>query len=65
MLNLVLDICRSEFSFNSFENVNPYFKDVINKLKQMNYSEFRSDDFTRFENELKELLKKQEAVHAN
>ena len=65
MLRQVLDICQSDFAFNSFEEVNPYFKDVINKLKQMNYSEFRSDDFFRFEKELKELLKGQEAVNAN
>jgi len=65
MLKTVLDICRTNFSFNSFEEVSPYFKDVINKLKQMNYSEFRSDEFFCFEKELKELLKGQEAVNAN
>ncbi len=52
MLNLVLDICNTSLAFESFEEVNPYFKSVINTLKQMNYSEFKSDQFNRFEQEL-------------
>ena len=37
MLNMVLDVIRSDFDFDSFEEVNPYFKRIINTFKQMNY----------------------------
>ncbi len=56
MLNKILEIIRSDFSFDSFEEVNPYFKRVINLFKQMNYSEFKTDKFHNYENELKEVL---------
>jgi V/A-type H+/Na+-transporting ATPase subunit A len=45
MLNLVLDICNTPLEFDSFEEVNPYFKRIINTLKQMNYSDFMSEQF--------------------
>ncbi len=56
MLNKILEIIRSDFSFDSFEEVNPFFKRVINLFKQMNYSEFKTDKFHKYENELKEVL---------
>ncbi len=62
MMNKVLDIYKTHFKFDSFEEINPYFKKVINVLKQMNYSEFHSEKFTGFENELKELLKEKAVV---
>lgn len=52
MLERVLDIYNTQFEFDSFEEVNPYFKRIINELKQMNYSEFESDQFKRHEKEL-------------
>ncbi len=62
MLNLVLDICNTKIDFDSFEEVNPYFKRIINTLKQMNYSEFESDQFNNFENELKAILNERKAA---
>lgn len=56
MLDLVMDICESDFEFNGFMQVMDYFKGVINVCKQMNYSEFESDQFKKYENELKEIL---------
>ncbi|HDJ32890.1 MAG TPA: V-type ATP synthase subunit A [Bacteroidetes bacterium] len=56
MLNKVLDICKAEFEFPSFEEVAVYFKKVINLLKQMNYSEFESEEFKKYEKELDEVL---------
>lgn len=56
MLNLVMDICRSEFEFDGFVHVMDYFKNIINICKQMNYSIFRSDDFQKYESRLKEVL---------
>jgi len=45
MLNMVMDICRTDFEFNNFVDVMDYFKRIINVCKQMNYSVFHSDDF--------------------
>jgi V/A-type H+-transporting ATPase subunit A len=56
MLDSVLNICHSNFEFDSFNEVSNYFKKVINLIKQMNYSNFKSEKFNKFENELNELL---------
>ena len=56
MLNMVLDVVRSDFDFDSFEEVNPYFKRIINAFKQMNYSEFQSEHFKKFEAEVKDII---------
>ena len=57
MLNKVIDICRAEFAFDNFLSVMDYFKRVINVFKQMNYSEFESEQFRKFNEELDELLR--------
>jgi V/A-type H+/Na+-transporting ATPase subunit A len=56
MLEKVLEICNMEFKFDSFEQVNPYFKRVINSLKQMNYSTFESEPFKNNEKELETII---------
>ena len=56
MLNKVMDICHSNFKFESFTEVGNYFKRVINNLRQMNYSEFQSDKFRNFEEELTQII---------
>lgn len=56
MLAKVLDIADSNFSFNHFEDVIGFFKQVINQFKQMNYSEFESKQFKQHEDELKKLV---------
>lgn len=56
MLNLVMDICKSDFEFNGFGEVMDYFKRIINVCRQMNYSVYQSDDFVKFESELKKVL---------
>jgi V/A-type H+-transporting ATPase subunit A len=47
MLELVLNINQMTFSFDNFEDVSTYFKRIINQLKQLNYTEFESDDFKK------------------
>ena len=59
MLSKVLGVVESSFSFNHFEDVSTFFKEVINEFKQMNYSEFESEKFKQHEKTLEELLKKQ------
>ena len=56
MLDLVMDICDSNYDFDTFDKVSPFFKKVINTLKQMNYSMFQDDNFKKFENDLKTIL---------
>jgi V/A-type H+/Na+-transporting ATPase subunit A len=55
MLSKVLDIYHKEFSFDNFEEVNPFFKSIINYMKQMNYSEYKSEQFNQYEKELDEF----------
>ena len=59
MLKLIMDICHQDFDFETFAEVGPYFKKVINLLKQMNYSEYQSEDFKQFEKDLKTMLQVQ------
>ena len=56
MLGRVLDVCRADYSFDGFEEVNPYFKRVINVFKQMNYSGFQSSEYEKYAAELEEIL---------
>ncbi|MGL5683742.1 MAG: V-type ATP synthase subunit A [Marinifilaceae bacterium] len=56
MLDKVLDVIRSNYFFDSFEEVNPYFKRLINAFKQMNYSEFKSDKFAEHEKEVNDII---------
>ncbi len=59
MLQKTLEIVDKSFSFDSFEHVGPYFKRLINALKQMNYSEYGSDQFNKNEKGLEKILKEQ------
>lgn len=56
MLNLVMDICHTDFKFNGFLEVMDYFKGIINICKQMNYSEFKSENFEKYLAELNSVL---------
>ena len=56
MLNLVMDICHSDFKFNGFLEVMDYFKGIINICKQMNYSEFKSENFEKYLADLNSVL---------
>jgi V/A-type H+-transporting ATPase subunit A len=62
MLDKVLGIYHTDFSFESFEDVGSYFKKVINTMKQMNYSEFNSDKFKDKENELSSLIEERKTA---
>ncbi len=56
MVKKVLDVCNTAFAFDGFEEVNPYFKRIINVFKQMNYSEFESEQFKKYEEESKSII---------
>ena len=57
ILDMVVDMCRTEFEFDNFNKVAEYFKQLINVCRQMNYSEFNSDRFNEYRAQLDELLK--------
>jgi V/A-type H+/Na+-transporting ATPase subunit A len=56
MLDKVLEVYNTGFEFESFDEVNPYFKRVINEFKQMNYSDFESEQFKNHEKELSNII---------
>ena len=56
MLNLILSICDRNFEFEDYEKCRSWFKELINVLRQMNYSEFQSDVFNRYRETLDKLL---------
>jgi V/A-type H+/Na+-transporting ATPase subunit A len=57
MLYLVLGIADSEFEFENFEEVSTWFKKAINAMRQMNFSKYESEEFKKYQKELKEILK--------
>jgi V/A-type H+-transporting ATPase subunit A len=65
MLKKLLRICRQEYHFDDFQLIGEYFKKMINLLKQMNYSEFTSEDFKKYESNLDKLLQEHEEVKMN
>lgn len=56
MLNLILDICDRKFEFDNFEDCRNFFKEMINDLRQMNYTDFYSEDFEKYNSQLSKLL---------
>ena len=56
IVNLVIDICHTEFEFDNFVEVMDYFKKMINICKQMNYAEYKSEKYEGFLKQLHELV---------
>ena len=56
MLDLILDICDKTFDFDDFESCRGFFKQIINILKQMNYSGYQGDKFKEYQRQLSKLL---------
>lgn len=56
MFEKVLGICHAEFTFTDFEQCVGFYKQLINLFKQMNYSEYQSDSFRKYESEIDILL---------
>ena len=45
MLDFILEICEKNFEFDNFELCRVYFQNLINLLRQMNYSKMDSEQF--------------------
>ena len=61
ILNMIIDICHTEFEFDNFNEVMDYFKKMINICKQMNYSKFKSEEYEGFRKQLQELIEERKA----
>lgn len=48
MLDIILDICDQDFDFEDYERCRDFFKELINLFRQMNYSEFMSENFEKY-----------------
>ena len=56
MLDLVLDICDKDFDFEDFEACRTFFKNLINELRQMNYSPYKSEQFYAYHETVKQMI---------
>ena len=56
MLTKVLEVCDQEHDFETFEECSAWYKEVINIFRQMNYSEFRSEDFNKYLEQINKLM---------
>lgn len=64
MLDLVMGICNATYEFDNFLHVMDYFKRIINACKQMNYSEFHSEEFEQHYSNLQEILAERQKTEA-
>lgn len=56
LTNKVLEICRNNYEFEDFDDVNKFFRRVINLINQMKYTKFETDEFYAAEKELDEFV---------
>ena len=56
MYNLVLNICRTNFKLDTFEDCSKFFKDLIYLFRQMNYSEWKSEQYDNFLKQIETLV---------
>ena len=56
MLDLVLEICDKEYEFEDFEKCREFFKNLINELRQMNYSAYESEQFWAYNETVKKMI---------
>lgn len=56
MLDMIINICRNNFMFTTFDQVMDYFKKLISLFKQLNYCQFQSDEFKEFERQIQTML---------
>ena len=56
MLDLILALCGRSYEFDNFDECRKYFKDMINTLRQMNYTAFKSPEFMAYDQQLRTQL---------
>ena len=56
MLNKVLEVCDASVEFENFEECSAHYKNIINIMRQMNYSQFRSAEFEKYLEQLNNTI---------
>ncbi len=56
MLTKVLEVCDVEHDFETFEECSAWYKEVINIFRQMNYSEFKSEEFNKYLEQINKFM---------
>ena len=56
MLDLILEICEKDYEFEDFEKCREFFKNLINELRQMNYSVYESEQFFAYNDSVKKMI---------
>ena len=53
MFDFVMEMCRRQYGFADFEECSAFFKQLINLFKQLNYTEWKSEEFAKYETEIR------------
>ena len=56
ILDLVTEICRADYSFDTFLEVTDWFKRLINLCKQMNYSAYKGAEFEDYKRQIRAMV---------
>ena len=56
MLDMILEVCEKSLVFEDFEKCREFFKNIINTIRQMNYTEFKSEKFNEYRNQITKIL---------
>ena len=56
MLNKVRGVCDTPVEFEDFEECGAFYKNVINIMRQMNYSVYKSADFEKYLEQLNKVI---------
>lgn len=57
MLKKVLEICDMKVEFDNFEACSAFYKNIINIMRQMNYSEYNGADFNKYLEQLNKIIR--------
>lgn len=57
MLKKVLEICDMKVEFENFEACSAFYKNIINIMRQMNYSEYNGADFNKYLEQLNKIIR--------
>ena len=53
MFDFVMELCRRNYGFAEFEECSAFFKNLINLFKQLSYTEWKSEEFAKYESEIR------------
>ena len=56
LMDLVIEICHTDFEFDNFNDVMDFFKKLINIGKQMNYSRYKSEQYNDYQRQLRKMV---------